>query len=246
MGWKTIKGKRYFYEWIDQNGERFLKCRGSGNEAQTAATRVAHQRTQLQKEQDILRKWQIQDSKAEWLTTNLKHAIDQKLDATLARQGIRRVKRHWRKMQSKTRADMASAPYLSSDDLDPDDALKLEDEIRTLALDSLIREGPIPPISKQKLQQLTTEVSAKAESLRAELTHAHVTAIETLLIEQIITAWVQWFAASYQLETANIPIDNFKLNAYLEKRYQQSQENLSNAIDHLTKIRCVSSRYLAK
>lgn len=246
MGWKTIKGKRYFYEWIDQNGERFLKCRGSGGDAQTAAARVTHQQTRLQREQSILRKWQIQDSKAEWLATNLKHAIEQKLTSTLSSQGLRKVKSHWRKMQSKTRADMASAPYLSSDDLDPNDALKLEDEIRTLALESLIREGPIPPISKQKLQQLTPEVSAKVESLRAELTHARVTAIETLLIEQIITSWVQWFAASYQLETAAIPIENFKLNEYLEQRCQKSQENLSNAIDQLTKIRCVSSRYLVK
>lgn len=242
MGWKTINGRRYFYEWVEVNGEYLQKCRGRGEEAKLAALKVAQKRADASGERAIVCRWEIQDRNTDYVVSELRAKIHSEVTRTLVMNGYHRHRGQWRKMQRATR--MQAPQIEDSNFIASEEALKLENEVRRLSLEVLRRGSVDPPTEDGKVDEVIKDVFAKVEAMRKELNHENATAIEKLLVEQVITAWVQWFVAGWQVESIPCEDGNLRKGQYLERRYLRCQTRLSRAVDQLARIRCVRRPFL--
>lgn len=240
MGWKTISGRRYFYETIEADGRRLQKCWGSGEEAEQAAARIAAQKEKTTQSKANIRQIKKQDSMVEELTSSEKIDLKNKLN-----------NRVWLANYSKQNAKLSSFenrtytdPQTGEVHMDRDLAMKLEDDVRQVTLNSLKKAAANNPEEAAKVDQLIDEVHIRVAEMREEYSHAMSTAIESLLIEQIITAWVQWFVANRQLEAEPITAANWRQYQYLERRYQRCQTKLARTVEQLARIRSIRRPFL--
>lgn len=239
MGWKTIKGRRYFYEWAE-DGE---VSRGSGAEAKLAASRVDRVKNKAVVERAFVSRWRIEDSKVDQFSADVSRAVDALIGEALWSFGYRHTKGRWRKMNSKSKKAGESGAVNGSS-LGYEALINLDNDVRRLALEGLQRSGLGAELEEAEIERLRLEVAAKVEAMRVEFRYEDCSAIEKLLVEQLATAWVQWYVASWQLESLSIEDGNLKRSQYLEKRYFRCQTRLSRLVDQLARVRCLPRVYL--
>ena len=115
-------------------------------------------------------------------------------------------------------------------------------EIRRIALEAL-RGIPSPKADEPHvplvcdIEETIVNVEEKVAQLRRDLQYEESNTFNRLVIEQLLTAWVQWYVAGWLLE-AELPADRSQgQNQYFSQRYQHCQTRLTKAIDQLAKIR---------
>lgn len=75
------------------------------------------------------------------------------------------------------------------------------------------------------------------ERRREELGFALASGVERLLIEQILTCWVQCSVAGLRLENVSAGQRSIEEGLYLERRYDSAQARLIRSIESLARIR---------
>lgn len=271
MGWKTVKGTQYFYEYVREGGKSRYKCWGYGREAREAAARVERKRQLRIEQAECLKEWSRIDRAVRELSAKSKREVRREVGSRLAKHGYRFVYGHWRKMKEPLQeeaGDLAFAGHLwlekegfppgdlatlSSDDGPTENELRLskiqdigtmEHTIRMLALDGLRRTGPDRTLQDYDKIEIQEDAHTKLIHLKEKLRYDQSSEIEKLVIEQIMTAWVQWYVAGWQVETMPMEEDQLKKNHYLERKYSRCQTRLARSLDQLARLRCVPRAYL--
>ena len=93
----------------------------------------------------------------------------------------------------------------------------------------------------QTFEETMAEVEARIQNLRQEFQYEDSNAFQRVIIEQICTAWVQWFVAGMLLEAQSPAARSWQQNQYFTQRYSLCQNRLSKAIDQLAKLRQIPS-----
>ncbi len=258
MGWETIKGRRYFYETTYVEGKRIRRCWGRGPEAVAAAARVEQKRqsrladlAQVQAFRD--RDRQIDKQVEEFIAT-----VTHTIQTHLHQAGYHYCRNQWRKRivqmnhqtslnnltveRQKVRPTKQSStknPQYFGDDIRRAALVVLATSREHLANRDESLRGLSTPEDKPKVDvdRTIAEVEAKVTELRQEFQYDESNTFNRLVIEQLLTAWVQWYVAGWLLE-AELPTDRSQgQNQYFSQRYQQCQTRLTKAIDQLAKIR---------
>ena len=113
----------------------------------------------------------------------------------------------------------------------PTSSDQLGEAARRMAIESIrqvadnLDDGPI------------NQIEAKIKSMRQELQYDHANTFDQLLIEQVLTAWVQWYSACWLLDGDLVKNRTLAENNYFSRRYNQCQIRLDKAIAHLSKVR---------
>ena len=251
MGWETIKGRRYFYETTYVEGKRVRRCWGRGPDAVAAAARVEQQRQTRLADLVQVRSFRDRDrqidKQVDQFNANISHTIQTHLNQV----GYHYNRSQWRKrkvqMSHQTTLDNLKAesrkarPTKQGSTKNPQ---YFGDDIRRAALESL-RGISAPEDSTQiDVERTIADVEAKVTELRKEFQYDDSNTFNRLVIEQLLTAWVQWYVAGLLLE-AELPTNrSLRQNQYLTHRYQQCQTRLTKAIDQLAKIRQIPAARL--
>ena len=128
-------------------------------------------------------------------------------------------------------------------------AEQLGDEVRRITMEALrgitadraITGSNEPQVKfRCNIESTIIEVETKVLELRQDLQYEHANPIDKLVIEQLLTAWVQWYVSGWLLEGELIPNRTWRQNQYFLRRYQTSQAKLTKAIDQLSRIRQIS------
>ncbi len=249
MAWETINGRRYFYEITYDDGEQHRRSWGSGIEAQMAAARV--EKEKLARAEDIA--WvstaKLRDRQIDQKIATLDSRVRKTIQSQLRESGYHYFRGQWRKSQ---RSKMNAKPELTelknevlkADDVlavEPDESNRLSGEIRRLALESLRClsnpvDGPRVTIGCN-VDRTIAEIEAKVQSLRVDFQYEETNSFEKLLIDQLTTAWVHWYVASWLLDGELTVNRTWRQNQYYGHRYQQCQTRLTKSLDQLVRIR---------
>lgn len=102
----------------------------------------------------------------------------------------------------------------------------LPDQLRQTALsvlenNSLMRESVMVGIQK----------------MRSDLGYNRSSALEKLMIEQVLTLWVQAYVVGLKLENATSGSHSIQNGIYLERRYHGAQARLTRALESLARVR---------
>ena len=249
MGWKAINGRKYFYEATEVDGDRVVVSWGSGSEAKDAAARVERERAERAVDLELLRFWRerdgITDSLVKERTDELRKALASRLEAS----GFHQHQGQWRKQRKfryrtlepnniqnlketiMERKNKVRAPLVRSE---------LEDEIRQRSIDVLHQMG----FDEAMIGKTSEQIKERIETIRADFGIDKAVPFERLLIEQIATAWVQWFIANLLIDSQSMASRTWRQNQYLEQRYQRCQNRLTKSIDQLARVRCIPRKYL--
>ncbi|HLO99229.1 MAG TPA: hypothetical protein VK171_11590 [Fimbriimonas sp.] len=242
MGWKVIHGVRYFYEWNVVEGVPIQKCWGSGEEAQLAAARVETARKERANERRIVKRWQYEDMKMDQSEQEIRDRAELISRQLLDKLGYHMQDGEVRKKNSNTRAAERSA-HLAEPKVavSIEETFALEDDVRQMTLSALGRGGDL---NEEALDALHQKVASKVEVLRAELSHPEISGIERILVEQIITAWIQCYVASRLVDTLEMDEKHWRRHQYMERRYVRAQARLTKSLEQLARIRRVPLKYL--
>ena len=122
----------------------------------------------------------------------------------------------------------------------------LGDDVRRLTLECLRDLEAKKPNSNEdrprvqltcRIEQTVDDVKTKVAQLRQELQYEDANIFDRLIIEQLLSAWVQVFVASWLLDGELPSNRTWRENQYFERRYQLCHTRLAKAIDQLSKIR---------
>ena len=135
--------------------------------------------------------------------------------------------------------------------LDPINAHRVDSitsQIQRLALEP-IRDlcndnGNSQATIDQTFEEIVAEVEAQIQNLRQEFQVEDGNVFHRLIVEQICTAWVQWFVAGVLLDANPPDKRQWRENNYFNQRYLHCQNRLTQASDQLAKIRCIPSHKL--
>ena len=253
MGWENFGKKRCFVEILNVDGEKVRKYWGNGADAFEAAGRVVREREERRRDLAVVRAWQDRDYVIDRKVAALDAFIQVQIDRVLVAAGFHFHSGAIRKRQkSKMRKDTNSAvTELKNDVMTGRDGVQrekfseLEDEVRRLSLEALrgIEESDRATLAC-KVDETIVEVASKVRAMQQEFKLDTASPVERLVIEQVTTAWVQWYVAAWLLESEYCQKRSYRQNQYLERRYTRSQVRLSRAIDQLTKLRCIPRAYL--
>jgi hypothetical protein len=245
MGWKVIHGVRYFYEWNVVDGMPTQKCWGSGEEAQRAAARVETARQERASERGIVKRWRREDMRMDQEERELRERVALKSRKLLDDLGYHVQDGEVRKKNANTLAAGASAYGMEPQaEISMEESLALEDDVRRMTLSALRRADMGCDLDSEALDELHRKIGIKADLLRSDLSHPDISGIERILVEQIITAWVQWYVASWLVETVELDEKQWRRHQYLERRFVRAQTRLTKSLDQLARIRRVPLRYL--
>ena len=114
---------------------------------------------------------------------------------------------------------------------------KLGDTIRLVAI-SAIREV------NENYEGIVKLIESKVQTMRTELQYEHANPLDRLVIEQVLTAWVQWYIAGILFDADLSKNRSWRENQYYTKRYKECQTRLTKSIEQLAKIRQISSHDL--
>ena len=204
MGWKTIKGRRFFYEDIYVDGERTWKSWGSGIEAQQAALRVEKVKAENARDLALVRAWEERDWGIDKKTDVLDRLVQREVRTFLVQEGFHqqnyRWTKPWTKSRKKTMKDKEIGELNSEcvvgrheENVGLAEGIPLENEVRRLSLEALRGMGGKDPANVTlgcQVDKTIEEVTARVAEMRAEFGYENAIPFEKLLIEQMSTAWV--------------------------------------------------------
>ncbi len=243
MGWETIKGRRYFYETTYVEGKRIRRCWGRGPEAVTAAARIEQQRARLADLAQV-RAFRDRDRQIDQQVEEFNATVHHTIQTHLHQAGYHYCRSQWRKrifqMSHQTSLNNLTGDCQKVRQTKQSSTKKPQyfgDDIRRAALESLRGISATEDKPKVDVEQTIVDVEAKVTELRNEFQYDESNTFNRLVIEQLLTAWVQWYVAGWLLE-AELPANRSQCqNQYYTQRYQQCQTRLTKAIDQLAKIR---------
>ena len=249
MGWKSINGRQYFYEATEVDGDRVVISWGSGCEAKNASARVEHEREEKALDLELLRVWRERDRITDSMVNEWEQVVKKAIDSRLEGSGFHQHNGQWRKRRKfrhrtyepsniqnlrdsiMERKKKAQSPLVKSE---------LEDEIRQRSIDTLHQMG----FDDAMIAKTSEQMIEKIETIRTDFGIEKAVSFERLLIEQIATAWVQWFIANLLIDSQSMASRTWRQNQYLELRFNRCQNRLTKSIDQLARVRCVPRKYL--
>ena len=111
-------------------------------------------------------------------------------------------------------------------------------EIRTLVLDQLQHVGGTGEM-RCDIEKSTKDALAYVSELRESLQYDLSSDLERIVIEQLVTAWVQWYVTGWQVGGEACWSRTPRQNEYVDLRYARSQLRYTQAIDRLVRLRCI-------
>ncbi|HLO97065.1 MAG TPA: hypothetical protein VK171_00605 [Fimbriimonas sp.] len=120
----------------------------------------------------------------------------------------------------------------------------MEHTIRMLALNGLRRIGPEIILQDYDQKEIIENIHTKLIEQRQTLGYEESSMLEKMVIEQIMTLWVQWYVAGWQVEAMPYGDAYMKQNHYLERRFLRCQSRLMRGYDQLARMRAVPREYL--
>ncbi|HLO97730.1 MAG TPA: hypothetical protein VK171_03960 [Fimbriimonas sp.] len=245
MGWKRINGKDYYYAWREDFFGGREVCIGRGPDVVHVKEHIEGKRKARALDRVTARRLFKFSAEVDRQAKMLAAEVNLLVIKMMRDRGYHYKKSEWRKMQDKSKRNTDGWSPAELRLLEVDKVSTIEHHIRRLALSGLRSAGPnMQPLNDSDLDQIHQEVIDKLIELRAQFRFDESSPIEKLLIEQIMTAWVQWYIASWQVETTATDNDYHKKNIYLEKKYARCQSRLSRTIDQLSKLRTVPRIHL--
>ncbi len=249
MGWKAINGRKYFYEATEVDGDRVVVSWGSGSEAKDAAARVERERAERAVDLEILRFWRERDRITDSLVKERTDELMKALASGLEASGFHQHQGQWRKQRKFRHRTLEPINIQSLKESimerkkkvrDPLVRSDLEDEIRQRSIDVLHQMG----FDDDMIAKTSEQIKERIQTIRADFGIEKAVPFERLLIEQIATAWVQWFIANLLIDSQSMASRTWRQNQYLEQRYQRCQNRLTKSIDQLARVRCIPRKYL--
>ena len=246
MGWKTIGNKRYFYERRYGDGVTDTRYVGRGIEAQIAEKEAIQRALERAKDIAIVRGWEDRDRVPEAKSAQFEVFARATVDRFLGEKGFHQHKGQWRRRQKRfsmstkesSLAELKSSVVIGKEPMEIGNAPSFGQEVRHLTLETL--RG----VRGCAVDQTISDVEAEVEAMRKEFSFDEASQYERLVIEQVLSAWVQWYVAGWHLESGGPDSRTERQNMYLDRKYMRSQVRLSRSIDQLAKLRCVPRSYL--
>ena len=125
--------------------------------------------------------------------------------------------------------------------------------LRIQALEALVQNGltDVDPWGYDHnrdphLSSMATQILNHVEVMRKDFAYDHSDQIEQIIIEEILTAWVQSFVSTLIADRVFASNLSERQNVYLEKRSLRCRNRLARAIEQLARIRNLSSRHLLR
>ncbi len=253
MGWEKFGGKRCFVEILSVDGEKVRMYWGSGLEAFEAASRVDREREERLRDLAVVRSWRDRDVVIDRKVEALDAIVGVQIDRVLMSAGFhshkgairKRQKSKMSKESEKQLIELKHECMIGREVEQGESVPELEDGIRRLSLEALRGiEASDRTTMACKVDETIREVTVKVRAMKRDFKLDEANAVERLVIEQVTTAWVQWYVAAWLLESEFCQKRTYRQNQYLERRYLRSQVRLARAIDQLTKVRWIPREYL--
>jgi hypothetical protein len=265
MSWRIIHGKPYFYETVYQNDVRTKRCWTLCHAGLKASARVAQRQDEQQREIAGLRAAQARVAHIDRLISTLDARIRKTLAAHMSQSGYFYLRGQWRnrqesKMQTQPNLTELKDEIIKREEIKPvtsQECEQLSGDIRRLALESL-RQFAANQASNQEdasdaqprvklccnVEQTIAEMEAKVLSMRHDFQYELVNSFDRLLVDQLTTAWVQWYVAGWLNDGVFTTSRSLRQNQFYAQRYQQCHSRLTRTIDQLARIRQIPASAL--
>ncbi len=126
-------------------------------------------------------------------------------------------------------------------------ATELEDEVRRLSLEALRGlTGVEHPTLVCNVDATIAEITKKVQAIKEDFMLERSNAFDRMMLDQMTTAWVQWYVANWLLDSEDCLKRSHRQNQYLERRFSRAQVRLTKAIDQLARLRGIPRGILEK
>ena len=269
MGWRIIHGRPYFYETVYENDVRTKRCWTMCHAGLKASSKIAQQQFEHQKEIAWLETTKARDEYIDGLIFTLNARIRKTIAARMGQSGYFYLRGQWRKQQESKMQTQPNLTELRDEVTKPGETKtvtsqeceQLSGDIRRLALESLrefAANQPLPELNDEEdcsdakprvkifcnVEQTIAEMEAKVQSMRQDFQYELVNSFDRLLVDQLTTAWVQWYVAGWLNDGVITSSRTCRQNQYYAQRYQQCHSRLTRAIDQLARIRQIPASAL--